>query len=534
MKTGLPFLLSLVLFSPLSFCQTNQIRLQNPSFEGTPALGAKQLNLSGWSDCGQPGNTPPDVHPVPNGTFGVTQEPLDGNTYLGMVVRIDNTWEAVRQSLASPLEPDSTYIFSIYLCRSEVYRSRRRYPEDENLNTPAILRIWGASYFNCRREELLGETVAVTHTDWLRYDFKFSPKKKHEFLILEAYYEQESDYSYNGNILLDHASAIVEVAPDFVFPEDELTGGSEVNKESEMGLPAANPDTLRFEFSEPHMGTEFKITCYHRSDTIAKMAAAKAFQRIEQLEQILSDYREDSEVSQLSATAGTGERRKVSQDLYNVLLAAFNVSRRTSGAFDVTVGSLSKLWRRAFRQQQFPSVEEIEMAAVPVGYQFLKFHDDGSVELTQAGAALDLGAIGKGYAVDEAMKVLRQQGISSALIAGGGDLLASNPPPGKDGWQIERFVFQNGELATEPMLLANLAVSTSGDTYRFLEWEGKRYSHIINPRTGMGLTTRQLVSVTAPSSAEADAWATALSVHADLSVYTWLKKKGIEIWFSEN
>lgn len=281
------------------------------------------------------------------------------------------------------------------------------------------------------------------------------------------------------------------------------------------------------------MGTEFKITCYSQSDTLAKMAAAKAFQRIEQLEQILSDYRQDSEVSRLSASAGKGVKMQVSQDLRTVLQAACKVSRRVNGAFDVTAGSLTKLWRRAFRQQEFPSLEEIEKARVPVGYQFLKFHEDGSVELTQPGASLDLGGIGKGYAVDEAMKVLRKHGVSSALIAGGGDLLASDPPPGKEGWQIERLVFKNGELASEPMPLAHRAISTSGDTYRYLEWEGKRYSHVINPRTGMGLTTRQLVSVAAPTSAEADAWATALSVDTNSRIILWLKKKGVKVWFSK-
>jgi thiamine biosynthesis lipoprotein len=266
---------------------------------------------------------------------------------------------------------------------------------------------------------------------------------------------------------------------------------------------------------------------------MAKLISQDAFQKVADLEQIFSDYREDSETSLLSSSAGKGQKIKVSSDLWNVLQYSMEVSHRTEGAFDVTCGPLSKLWRKAFRQQQFPAADEIEKAKSAVGYKYVRLFDGQLVELTAPGMSLDFGGIAVGYAVDEAMKILKKRGISIALVDGGGDILVGNSPPGKKGWNIDRVFYQNGTLATEPLEIANQAITTSGDTYRYLEWEGKRYSHILDPRTGLGLTSREIVTVTAPTCMEADAWATAMSVEADVDVYLWLKKKGIEVRFSK-
>jgi thiamine biosynthesis lipoprotein len=163
----------------------------------------------------------------------------------------------------------------------------------------------------------------------------------------------------------------------------------------------------------------------------------------------------------------------------------------------------------------------------------LKLYKKQHVELLEAGTQLDFGGVAKGYAVDEAMKVLKKFGISAAMIDGGGDIAVSEAPPGEPGWSIERSVYKVGELTTQMLYLTNIAIATSGDTYRYLDWEGKRYSHIIDPRTGMGVTTRQIVTVLAPTCMEADAWATAMSVEVDTDVYLRLKKKGIEVSFSQ-
>ncbi|MEY3052493.1 MAG: hypothetical protein RLY31_2278 [Bacteroidota bacterium] len=191
------------------------ILLRNASFEGTPAEGGRNARfiLDGWTDCGSLGQTPPDVHPVRNGgQFGVTQKPADGNTFLGLVVRQDSTWESVAQRLESPLRKDVCYEFSIRLCRSDHYRSAS--VADTSLEveytTPAKFRIWGGSGI-CNRQELLAESALVTSYRWLEYNFRLEPSQNYTYIVLEAYYNSLTPFFYNGNLLLDNASAIIPV-----------------------------------------------------------------------------------------------------------------------------------------------------------------------------------------------------------------------------------------------------------------------------------------------------------------------------------
>lgn len=280
------------------------------------------------------------------------------------------------------------------------------------------------------------------------------------------------------------------------------------------------------------MGTEFRIVFYASDEADANAAAAVAFQRIDELEHIFSDYIGESEVSRLSATAGTGQKVAVGDDLWKVLTFSQKVAKKSKGAFDVTAGALTKRWRQAFRQKKFPQAQDLESAKKTAGFKKVKLHKNHQVELLKTGTQLDFGGVAKGYAVDEAMNVLKKNGISAAMIDGGGDIAVSDAPPGEPGWAIECSVYKAGELDTRMFFLRNRAVATSGDTYRYLEWEGKRYSHIIDPRTGMGVTSRQIVTVVAPTCMQADAWATALSVEAGTGVFRHLKKKGIEVSFS--
>lgn len=297
-------------------------------------------------------------------------------------------------------------------------------------------------------------------------------------------------------------------------------------------VPAAGEPT-RFEFSEPHMGTEFRILFYASDSTLAQLAARQAYDKIAALEHIMSDYQEDSEISLLTKKAGDAKAQiPVSDDLWKVLSFAQEVSKRSQGAFDVTAGALTKLWRRAFRQMELPEQAAIEAARKTVGFKALEVGKGKTVKLKTAGMQLDLGGIAKGYAVDEAMSVLKSHDITIALVDGGGDILTSNAPPGKVGWLIEKPVLSNGVLTTEKIVLKNAAIATSGATYKFLEHDGKHYSHILDPRTGMGITARQFVTVTAPTCMEADAWATAMNVEVNTDAFLWLKKKGIRVEIS--
>ncbi len=214
----------------LFFCRTlhsqkpeaQAIKLTNPSFEGVPELGEKTFNLNGWLDCGFPGETPPDVHPVPGGKFGVTQKPADKKSYLGLVVRKDDTWEMVSQRLSTAMLADTCYEFSISLCRSQRYESPLNPIDDKTIvpfTTPAKLRIWGGSGY-CDKAELLAESQLIESPDWQDNTFYFKPEQSHKYILFEAFYSK-TPFRYNGHLLLDNASDIFPVSCEEALLNDK-------------------------------------------------------------------------------------------------------------------------------------------------------------------------------------------------------------------------------------------------------------------------------------------------------------------------
>jgi thiamine biosynthesis lipoprotein len=262
------------------------------------------------------------------------------------------------------------------------------------------------------------------------------------------------------------------------------------------------------------MGVPFRIVLYAGSQANAARAAEAAFQRVEQLNSIMSDYEADSELSKLSRTSGQGQEVPVSDDLWFVLKRAQELAERSGGAFDVTVGPCVVLWRRARRQHQLPDPARLAQARQAVGYQHVRLNPRRhAVQLLVPNMRLDLGGIAKGYAVDQALKALRRQGINRALVEGGGDVGVSDPPPGKMGWRVQLAPLDvTNAPAARFLLLKDAAISTSGDLYQRLEIDGKRYSHIVDPHTGIGLTDHSLVSVVAPDSITADSLTKVVSV----------------------
>jgi len=274
------------------------------------------------------------------------------------------------------------------------------------------------------------------------------------------------------------------------------------------------PRTLsRFEESQPHMGTAARIVVYAPSAEAAAAATRSAFERIRELDSILSDYQAESELNRLSHHS-SGPPVKIGPDLFRVLSTAQNLAVRSNGAFDVTAGPVIRLWRRARRQRALPEADRIAAALDLTGFRWLTLDaKQQTAQLAKPGMLLDVGGIAKGYAADEALKTLKRSGIERALVALGGEIVVSNPPPGKKGWTIE-IASLNLPAAPKPraLLLHNAAVSTSGDAEQFVEIGGIRYSHIIDPRTGKALTGRRSVTVVAASGIDSDALATALSV----------------------
>ena len=279
---------------------------------------------------------------------------------------------------------------------------------------------------------------------------------------------------------------------------------------------ATRPESAlkRFEFSEPQMGVPFRIVLYAPDAATAESSARAAFQRVSQLNDILSDYDTDSELSRLSRTAGSGQAVPLSPELWKVLERAQQFSARSDGAFDVTVGPYVSLWRKARREQKLPRADLLAAARQSVGWQKLKLDPKTrSATLLAEDMRLDLGGIAKGYALDEALRVLRQQGVPRALVTGGGDMAAGEPPPGQRGWRIEVAPLDVTNAPPARFLsLANAGLATSGDLFQRLEIDGRRYSHVVDPRTGLGLTDHSLVTVIAPDAMTADGLSTAVSV----------------------
>ena len=262
----------------------------------------------------------------------------------------------------------------------------------------------------------------------------------------------------------------------------------------------------RFTLVEYHMGIDARLVVYAPSEEIAKRACEAAFERIAKLDQAMSDYRPTSELMQFCAKP-KGTRVKLSADLFRVLERSQAISRQTGGRFDCTVGPLVQVWRKARKSKALPSQAEIKAAKALVSYRYL--HLDRKAQmgwLDKDGMKLDLGGIAKGYAGDEALRSLQQNGIKAALIEMGGDLVLGDAPPEKAGWEVE---VPNGK---KTVFLRNCAISSSGDTEQFVELGGKRYSHVVDTRTGYGLTDRVQATIIARDGFTTDPLSTALTL----------------------
>lgn len=276
---------------------------------------------------------------------------------------------------------------------------------------------------------------------------------------------------------------------------------------------AAGPSLLRFSFERSVMSLPIKLVLYAPDEAAASRAAETAFRRVLQLNDILSDYDAESELLQLVATAGQGTAVTVSDELWRVLVHAQALAARTEGAFDVTINPVVRLWRRARREKRLPPQEKIEAARQLIDYRNLRLDPaHKTVELVKKGMRLDLGGIAKGFICDEVLRTLQAQGIRSAMIVAGGDIGLADPPPGKPGWTIGVGVLEPEGPPSQYLCLARCGVATSGDMFQFVAIGGKRFSHIVDPRTGMALTDHMTVTVVAPDGITADGLSTAVSV----------------------
>lgn len=278
---------------------------------------------------------------------------------------------------------------------------------------------------------------------------------------------------------------------------------------SGSGSRRTQKELQRFEYRQLQMGTEFRIVLYATDQLQAREASRAAFDRIERLEDIMSDYRAESEL--LAACRVAEARPKVlSSELFHVLQLSQRLSIQTRGAFDITIKPLIELWKLAHQEGRLPRQDEIDSTRNIVGFRKLLLNPrTRSLRFRVEGVQLDLGAVGKGFAADEALKRLAEMGFARAMIDAGGDLRLGQRPPGQPGWRIRLNDGVNWPLQ---FTLSETAVASSSGTLRWVEIDGMKYSHILDPRTGWPVTHGGVATVIAPSAATADALATALSV----------------------
>jgi thiamine biosynthesis lipoprotein len=297
-------------------------------------------------------------------------------------------------------------------------------------------------------------------------------------------------------------------------------------------LPAVKlPGAEAWLFQEQHMGCLYSIKIVAETRELAAPHAAAAYRRIAALDAKFSDYKPDSEINQLGPNLGPGAPQAASADVFACLEASQRFWKWSDGVFDVTLGTCTKLWRQSRKSGVLPEPDVLAASREHTGFRHLRLQKDTKSVLSNvAGIQFDFGGIAKGFALDEASKLLLAAGQKDFLLDAGGQIVGMGHAPGTTGWKvaIERLP-QETNASTVVVVLQNQHLATSGDLHQFVEIGGKRYSHILDPATGLGVTTSRQVSVLAPEGATADAVATVLCVvSAEKSLALLKQLPGVE------
>jgi thiamine biosynthesis lipoprotein len=284
------------------------------------------------------------------------------------------------------------------------------------------------------------------------------------------------------------------------------------------------------------MGSPFTIVLFSKDSAKANDIAKQCFKLVDSFNLIFSDYIDNSELGKLNATTVENVQSfKLSPALYEILILAEDAYKKSDGAFDITIGPLVKLWRNVRKSKQFPSKTTVKSVQHLTGFNKLIFDSVGKkVTFGRLGMLLDLGGIAKGYIAQKIIDYLSFYQINNALVNAGGDIVMSGAPPGLKGWTIGvNMPETKDEIMSQSLIMQNKAVATSGDVYQFIENSGKRYSHIIDPRTGYGVTFKRNVTVIANDGATADWLATACSILPVKKAKKMANKLGAEVLIGE-
>ena len=269
----------------------------------------------------------------------------------------------------------------------------------------------------------------------------------------------------------------------------------------------------KFSFTREKMASPYTIIFYHNDSVQANVAANECFSLADSFINIFSDYIPNSELNQLSLSSGSGKYVPVSPALFDIISESQKAYILTKGAFDITMGPIIRLWRKARKEKHFPDRSAIEAKMKSVGFDKVQIDErTKSIQLTGTEMLLDLGGIAQGYIAEKVLERLKTKNIKKALINVSGDIATGDAPPQKKGWTIGINLPESEQLQKSQLIIHNLSVSTSGDMYQFIEHEGKKFSHIVDPKTGYGITSQKNVTVIAGNATTADWLATACSI----------------------
>lgn len=282
----------------------------------------------------------------------------------------------------------------------------------------------------------------------------------------------------------------------------------------------------KFSFERELMGTRFSIVCYTKDRATAETSAEAAFEIAERINQVASDYLPKSELSRLSCRP-VSEAVEVSPMLYDLFEHSLTIAKSTDGAFDPTLAPFSRIWRECRKSGKLPAPETIESARNSVGWQHVVLDSvNRSIRMKREGMSFDLGGVAKGHAADSMIESFFAAGLKQVMIVAGGDVRLGEAPPGRAGWNVAVKTF-HPDRSDEILTLSHAAVSTSGDLYQSVEIDGVSYSHIIDPKTGLGLTHRIAATVIADHARLSDPLATAACVMGEHSAERLKNIRGV-------
>jgi thiamine biosynthesis lipoprotein len=294
-------------------------------------------------------------------------------------------------------------------------------------------------------------------------------------------------------------------------------------------------DPTCIEAGDEAMGTTFSVVACDEDRAKLDVAMAAAFAEVHRLDRMLSNYDPQSEWSQVNSHAS--ERPIViSREVFQLLAECMRYSRESDGAFDITVGPLMKVWGFYKGEGMLPRDSEVKDALARVGYRHVQLDaDSGTVRFDRDGVELDPGGIGKGYAVDRMAQVLKARGVTAALISGGGSSIygMSAPPGSPAGWPVTIRAPGDPQHIAAEISLRDMSLSTSGRYEKFFWAEGRKYSHLMDPRTGYPAQGSASVSVAAPRTTDSEAWAKPYFVNGR----AWTARHrlpGVRVFFCED